>query len=62
MVGRLNRFPAMDTALDVMDRGSFVTWSFNHYLNITPPSYVLEGPHGDRFRTPLDAPATAVAA
>ncbi|WP_372791653.1 FAD-dependent oxidoreductase [Paraconexibacter sp.] len=61
MVGRLNRYPAMDTALDIMDRQSFVTWSFNHYLNITPPDYVLDGPHGDRFRTPLAAPVAVAA-
>ena len=52
-VGRLNRFPALDTALDIMDRDRFVTWAFNHYLAITPAEYVLAGPHGDRDVTPL---------
>jgi len=58
-VGRLNRFPAMDSALDIMDRERFVTWSFNHYLAITPPEYVLAGPHGDRDVTPLGDGAAA---
>lgn len=56
MVGRVNPLPLMDTVLDVMSRGSIVEWSFNHYLDIAPPSYALEGPHGDRFR---EAPVAA---
>jgi hypothetical protein len=27
-----------------MDRPRFVTWSFNHYLDIAPPSFALESP------------------
>lgn len=38
----LNKYPMMDTALDIMDRPSFVKWSFNHYLAIAPPSFALE--------------------
>jgi flavin-dependent dehydrogenase len=65
LVGRVNALPLMDTALDLLDRQSFVDWSFSHYLDITPPSYVLEGPHGDRFVEPAAAAgsrAPAVAA
>jgi len=58
-VGRLNRYPLMDTVLDVMDRDAVVRWSFDHYLNITPPSYVLQGPHGDRFAQRSVVTATA---
>ncbi|WP_230316066.1 hypothetical protein [Conexibacter sp. W3-3-2] len=58
LVGRTNRYPILDTVLDVMDRDRVIHWAFNHYLDIAPPSYALEGPHGDRFVTPLgSAPA-----
>ncbi|MBI5105571.1 MAG: NAD(P)/FAD-dependent oxidoreductase [Solirubrobacterales bacterium] len=43
IVSGVNRHPAMDTALKVMDRPSFVRWAFTHYLNIAPPSFALEG-------------------
>jgi flavin-dependent dehydrogenase len=52
-VGRLNAYPALDSALDIMDRQSFVDWSFGHYLKIAPPEYVLDGPHGTRDVMPL---------
>jgi flavin-dependent dehydrogenase len=39
-VGRLNPHPAMTTALQLMDRQSFVDWSFGHYLEIAPPQFV----------------------
>ena len=39
-VGRLNPYPAMTSALQVMDRQSFVDWSFGHYLEIAPPEFV----------------------
>ncbi|MCW2958020.1 MAG: NAD(P)/FAD-dependent oxidoreductase, partial [Solirubrobacterales bacterium] len=42
LVSWLNKFPIMDAALDLMDRRSFVDWSFNHYLRIAPPSYALK--------------------
>ena len=29
-----------------MDRQSFVDWSFGHYLEIAPPSYVASGSGG----------------
>lgn len=57
LVGRANRYPVLDTVLDVMDRESLIRWSFDHYLEISPPRYALEGPHGDRDRTPLPASA-----
>src|SRR5215207_6042625 len=40
MVGRLNPYPAMTTALELMDRQAFVDWSFGHYLQIAPPEFV----------------------
>jgi menaquinone-9 beta-reductase len=41
MVGRLNPYPAMTTALELMDHQAFVDWSFGHYLQIAPPEFVL---------------------
>ncbi len=46
LVGRVNPYPAMTTALALMDRQSFVDWSFGHYLAIAPPSYVAAGSGG----------------
>jgi menaquinone-9 beta-reductase len=40
MVGRLNPYPAMTTALELMDHQAFVDWSFGHYLQIAPPEFV----------------------
>src|SRR5919201_3128293 len=39
LVGRVNPSPLMTPALQLMDRPRFVTWSFNHYLDIAPPSF-----------------------
>jgi flavin-dependent dehydrogenase len=44
LVGRVNPSPLMTPALQLMDRPRFVTWSFNHYLDIAPPSFALESP------------------
>jgi flavin-dependent dehydrogenase len=41
-VGRLNPHPAMTSALEVMDRQSFIDWSFGHYLDIAPPGFVSQ--------------------
>jgi flavin-dependent dehydrogenase len=41
-VGRLNPHPAMTSALEVMDRQSFIDWSFGHYLEIAPPDFVTQ--------------------
>src|SRR5690349_14546066 len=41
-VGRLNPYPAMTSALEVMDRQSFIDWSFGHYLEIAPPAFVTQ--------------------
>ncbi len=38
-----NKYPAMDTALDLMSRPWFIRWTFRHYLNIAPPSFALDG-------------------
>jgi flavin-dependent dehydrogenase len=40
MVGRVNPYPAMTSALQLMTRQSFVDWSFRHYLDIAPPEFV----------------------
>jgi menaquinone-9 beta-reductase len=41
-VGRLNPYPAMTSALEIMDRQSFIDWSFGHYLEIAPPGFVSQ--------------------
>jgi flavin-dependent dehydrogenase len=41
-VGRLNPYPAMTSALEAMDRQSFIDWSFGHYLDIAPPDFVTQ--------------------
>jgi menaquinone-9 beta-reductase len=41
-VGRLNPYPAMTSALEAMDRQSFIDWSFGHYLEIAPPDFVTQ--------------------
>ena len=40
LVSRVNPYPAMTTALQLMTRQSFVDWSFGNYLEIAPPEYV----------------------
>ena len=39
----VNRYPAMDTTLDVVTRPALIRWLFRHYLNIAPPSFALDG-------------------
>jgi flavin-dependent dehydrogenase len=39
-VGRVNPYPAMTTALQLMSRKRFVDWSFGRYLSIAPPEFV----------------------
>jgi flavin-dependent dehydrogenase len=43
MVGGINKYPAMDTALELMSRPKLVRWAFTHYLDIAPPSFALQG-------------------
>jgi menaquinone-9 beta-reductase len=43
IVSGINKYPAMDTALDLMSRPKFIRWAFRHYLNIAPPSFALDG-------------------
>ncbi len=38
-----NRYPAMDTTLDLVTRPALIRWLFRHYLNIAPPSFALDG-------------------
>jgi menaquinone-9 beta-reductase len=40
LVGRLNPYPAMTSALELMSHQAFVDWSFRNYLDIAPPQYV----------------------
>jgi len=40
VVGRLNPYPALTSALALMDHQRFVDWSFRHYLEIAPPEFV----------------------
>jgi len=42
-------------ALRAMSSDAFVRWSFNHYLNIAPPSFALAGGGGVERRSPVTA-------
>jgi flavin-dependent dehydrogenase len=39
-VGRVNRYPAMTSVLELMSRRRILDWSFAEYLNIAPPDFV----------------------
>lgn len=43
VVSGINKYPAMDTTLDLMSRPKLIRWAFNHYLDIAPPSFALQG-------------------
>lgn len=43
IVSGINKYPAMDTALEIMTRPKLIKWAFTHYLDIAPPSFALEG-------------------
>ncbi len=51
----------MDTALDLMDRDSFVRWAFTHYLNVAPPTFARAGSSPTDVQ-PWTAPAQRPAA
>ena len=55
IVSGVLKYPLMDTALDVMDRQSFVDWAFGHYLKIAPPEFALR----DSAALTATAPARA---
>jgi flavin-dependent dehydrogenase len=38
-----NRYPVMDSTLDLITRPKLIRWMFRHYLNIAPPSFALDG-------------------
>lgn len=57
----INKYPAMDTTLDLMSRPRVIRYAFTHYLNIAPPSFALEGAR-PWARDPWKAPAEPVAA
>jgi hypothetical protein len=46
---------ALGPAIVAMSSKRFVDWSFTHYLNIAPPSFVAAGP------SPVPAPVAAAA-
>jgi len=43
LVSGINKYPAMDTTLDLISRPRLIRWAFRHYLNIAPPSFALDG-------------------
>lgn len=60
MVGVANPRPLMDTALQLFRSRRFVAWSFNHYLDICPPSFAGEtvpAPAATPAPSPVAAPA-----
>jgi flavin-dependent dehydrogenase len=46
LVGRLTKRRALNAVITGLDRRRLIDWSFNHYLNIAPPSFALEGGDG----------------
>jgi menaquinone-9 beta-reductase len=42
IVSGINKYPAMDTTLELMRSPRLIRWAFRHYLNIAPPSFALE--------------------
>ena len=61
LVSGINKYPAMDTVLKAWSHPKMIRWTFNHYLDIAPPSFALDGarPWGAEQRTPSAAPALA---
>jgi menaquinone-9 beta-reductase len=43
LISGINKYPAMDTMLELTSRPRVVKWLFRHYLNIAPPSFALQG-------------------
>lgn len=67
LVSGINKYPAMDTALELMTRPKLIKWAFTHYLNIAPPTFALEGartfpPQPWSEEAPASAPAPAAPA
>lgn len=58
----LNKFPVMDTALDLFQRPGLVRWAFNHYLRIAPPSFALRASWPGTHPALDDAPMAALPA
>jgi digeranylgeranylglycerophospholipid reductase len=56
LVGVVNGYPLLTTALSIMSRPSFVDWAFGHYLAIAPPEFALPVAAAAR---PAAAPAAA---
>jgi flavin-dependent dehydrogenase len=57
LVSGINKYPAMDTTLEVMSRPKLIGWAFRHYLDIAPPSFALEGARP--FTKPAALPVAA---
>jgi menaquinone-9 beta-reductase len=65
IVSGINRYPAMDTTLELMSRPRLIRWAFRHYLNIAPPSFALHGGRpwtAEPWREPAEADARRLAA
>ncbi len=52
LVGHFTARPLLDRVLDLFDRPGLIRWSFQHYYDIAPPSFVTEG-----AERPVAAPA-----
>ncbi|WP_445150022.1 NAD(P)/FAD-dependent oxidoreductase [Baekduia sp. Peel2402] len=57
IVSGINKYPAMDTALEIMTRPKLIGWAFRHYLDIAPPSFALQGARP--FTRPAALPVAA---
>jgi digeranylgeranylglycerophospholipid reductase len=57
IVSGINKYPAMDTTLELMTRPKFIKWAFAHYLDIAPPSFALQGARP--FASPAALPLAA---
>jgi menaquinone-9 beta-reductase len=58
-VGQLTPTRAPTALARTLENPRFAAWSFNHYMNIAPPSFVRSGSHGVSSHAQLTATATA---
>jgi flavin-dependent dehydrogenase len=59
IVGRVTKYPLLTSALQAMDRQSFVDWAFTHYLDIAHPDFALAGDAPRSRRENAAVPAAA---
>ena len=57
MVGRINRYPAMTSVLELFERLHMSEWAFGKYLALSPPEFALDSP-----AHPVPAPAATAPA